>query len=341
MTEPDSQFCVLCPTRERIPYRGRVCEACRRWLHSMIGDVHAYADDLTAPVDLVPDLRTIPAPFGPRLRAWHDLDQDATVRRRDYINAILPSGSAGNPTRNAPVSGSREPAMPINADAVDILMPPRQGSVPATVLPAMIVDSDTVKHHYIRIVDGQPEYVVEEVTGLTRRFAIGDDGFPVFVDALDQIGHLPLAAVLDSWVRDWREIREAGEGLPDAHIADMTRWLQTRTDWACDNLDAEILVSFADEIRSYRSAMAGILGIVDVPDYKYGVACPKCASLTLFRRIGGPADGSLWVECSTCTAMLSPSEYEEWTMTRAAQVRDSADNPMVDLEDPLVTGRTN
>lgn len=328
---PADSFCILCPDRERLPYRGLVCEACRRWLASMIGDVRAYAAELASPVDLVPDARVLPAPFGPRLREWHDLDNDPTVYRRDYINALLPSASAGNPVRSSPVSGSRNPPIPINVDAVDIMMPARQGSVPATTEPAMFVESETVLHRYIRMVDGAPEYVVEEVTGRVRRFAVDADGYLMFADSLDQIGYLPLAAVLDSWVRDWREARHLGEGLPDANVYGMCQWLHTRIDWACD--EHEVVVQFAEEIRDYRSTMAGILGRIDVPDYKVGVACPKCDARALYRRIGGVIDsatgqpvrdGSLWVECAECPAILSPDEYAEGVAEQVDRLRPVA-----------------
>jgi len=342
VTQPAVQpICVLCPDRERIPFRGLVCESCRRWLATMVTDTDDYAAQLAAPPDLVPDGRVALVPVGVALNAagepvkraaMRDKDDNLVMRRRDVASWMLPSGSQGNKAGDAPVSGSREAPVPINVDAVDIMMPSRQGSVPATLARASVVDVVTANHRYVQMVDGDPEYVLDEVTGTRRLFLRDPNGFPLFVDTHDQIGHLPLAAVLDGWVRTWRDARNAGEGLPDVHIATMCRWLHTRIDWACDEFPA--IADFAEEIRSYRSAMAGILGLVDVPEYKWGVACPKCKSLTLFRRIGGRPDGSLWVECSTCPAMLSPDEYATWTKERVAAI--SAERTDDDLAKPLM-----
>lgn len=119
----------------------------------------------------------------------------------------------------------------------------------------------------------------------------------------DQAGHLSLATTLETWVRDWILLRARGENRPEPTVKTMTRWLADRTDWACDEHPA--IDEFTTDLQAYRSALRGILGLIDVPEYKRGVACPKCDERTLYRR-----NGCEYIECGTCPAMLTPDEYD-------------------------------
>lgn len=119
----------------------------------------------------------------------------------------------------------------------------------------------------------------------------------------DQVGDLALATVLEDWVREWRRARSRGEGMPDLTVEAMTRWLASRVQWACD--DYPEVRAFADDIQLYRSIMRRMLGMSERPEYKFGVACPKCTQRNLFRKIG-----SDWVECGSCPAIMSPAEYQ-------------------------------
>lgn len=282
-------YCVLCPDRERVPYRPPVCHACRSWLAWLLVDIRDFAAWLAEPADLVPDDRIAPM-IHPRAgvrengqqvpRAVLRDDQgELVLRRRDPIAWLLPSGSAGNPASAAPVSGSRNPPAPISVDQVDVLLPARQGSRASFVRGLLGLD---------------PE----------------------------QAGHLPLATTLDTWVRDWAAYRHAGENLPPATVGDMCEWLHARVEWACD--EHPRVDEFASELRTYRSVMGGLLSIVDVPDYKIGVACRQCGQRKLFQRYGGPRDGALWVECGGCQALLSPGEYAEWVAESAPKTAPDA-----------------
>jgi hypothetical protein len=137
---------------------------------------------------------------------------------------------------------------------------------------------------------------------------VGRDSFD------DQTGHPSVAAVLDGWVRDWRDVRNKGEGLPDPQVPVLARWLGDRLDWACDHHPA--VDEFADELRQLRSALYGVLGLFDIPDYKHGVRCRSCDALDLVQR-----SGSEFVECNSCGLLLSPSEYADWTGLLAADVK--------------------
>jgi hypothetical protein len=131
----------------------------------------------------------------------------------------------------------------------------------------------------------------------------------------DQIGHLPVAAVLDSWADDWRMHRRRGEGPPEPTVPTLCRWLGDRLEDACD--DHPAIGDFADELRSIRSVLYGVLGLNDVPDVKHGVRCRSCDALTLIRFPGGD-----FTECTTCGLLLSADEYATWTALLAAHLRD-------------------
>lgn len=93
------------------------------------------------------------------------------------------------------VTGSSEPASPVNLDAVDLTGPARAGSL-----------------------------------GIRHR---GDwasrGGDP------DQIGHLSIATELDRFVTEWAADRERGEKPPIATVPVLAGWLRERTEWACDH----------------------------------------------------------------------------------------------------------
>lgn len=112
-----------------------------------------------------------------------------------------------------------------------------------------------------------------------------------------------VATALDVWVESWRLERGAGEQHPGLTAHVMGRWLGDRIEWACDSYPAVPL--FAEQMRLYRAALRRALGLTDRPEYKAGVACPKCAQRALWRR-----NGQEWTECASCGCMLSPDEYE-------------------------------
>ena len=73
----------------------------------------------------------------------------------------------------------------------------------------------------------------------------------------DQIGHISVASVLDSWVRDWADIR--GEHLPAPTVPWLAQWLTHRLGWACDEHPA--VKEFADEIRDLEKTLRRITGV--------------------------------------------------------------------------------
>jgi hypothetical protein len=130
----------------------------------------------------------------------------------------------------------------------------------------------------------------------------------------DQIGHVSVASVLDLWVRDWRELRDRGERLPEPTVAGLCVWLGNRLDWACDQHPA--VDEFASEIRTLAATLVGVLGLIETDDYKIGIPCRGCDMLTLYQR-----NGSEVIECTSCAQLLSGEEYERWTGLLADRAR--------------------
>jgi hypothetical protein len=135
----------------------------------------------------------------------------------------------------------------------------------------------------------------------------------------DQIGHLSIAAVLDSWADDWRMHRRRGEGPPEPVVPALCRWLEDRLEDACD--DHPAIADFADELRGIRTALYGVLGLFDVPDFKHGVPCRSCDSLTLVQFSPSEFMATNWVECTTCGLLLNDEEYAVWTALVAAPLK--------------------
>jgi hypothetical protein len=128
----------------------------------------------------------------------------------------------------------------------------------------------------------------------------------------DAVGYESVASVLDFWVEDWRVDRGAGERRPSATVPELTRWLLDRLDDACDSGPA--IAEFFDAVRRLRNALLGQLGQFDIPDHKRFTPCPRCNSFNLVHH-----NGSQFVECAACPAVLSFLEYDEHARSLSAE----------------------
>jgi hypothetical protein len=257
-----------CPTcARRDPHTPLLCDVCRSRLRSWLGDLPALFEELeertkelAEPLDHRPYVATmVEMAEGSKkrvVRSWQVL----TMRAADQVAYLLPAGGTSSPSATGPVSGSKEPRLPIDVDEVDLLGPPR---------PLM------------------PE-----------RAHRGPD----------EDGHDSIASTLDFWVEDWREARGGREGRPAPHVPALAAWLLRRVDDAMDSHFA--IDEFFDQIRQIHGVLRGQLGQFDVPDYKRGIPCPRCSMLTLVHH-----NGSQYVECGSCPAVLSFSEFEEHVRT--------------------------
>ena len=132
----------------------------------------------------------------------------------------------------------------------------------------------------------------------------------------DQTGQVSVATILDLWVRDWRDVRDRGEGLPVPTVLELTRWLGNRLDWACD--DHPAVDEFAGEMRRLRGGLAAVVGVKS--DRVYVGPCPitddkgTCgAALT--------ADPYLdIIRCPRCDTMWSRDKWLWLGMTIRAEV---------------------
>jgi hypothetical protein len=122
----------------------------------------------------------------------------------------------------------------------------------------------------------------------------------------DQTGHVSVAAVLDTWARDWQDVRGQGETLPPPSVANLLRWLTDRLDWACDRHPA--VDEYAGELARLVATVRRVAGLNPAPaELKYGVPCRHCGQLGLYQW-----PGSERIECGACPALYTVGEYRQW-----------------------------
>jgi hypothetical protein len=201
------------------------------------------------------------------------------------------------------VSGSRERGLPLSAGVMDLLTPVvRLGGRPVdstrdTMVPKVRAWRTAVD---VTLDDGRV-VVVEQ----WHREMVTSDGIPVLVPAGDQAGTgvkvgevlvplKPVAVVLDSWVRDWIELRAMRETRPQPVVADMRQWLVNRLGWACDHHPA--VEEFAGEVTSELFALRAVLN-VSRRKIRLKEPCPSCGMVLVLARDPG---GGKVVECQNC-----------------------------------------
>lgn len=144
---------------------------------------------------------------------------------------------------------------------------------------------------------------------------------PVLDHHGDQTGHPSIAAVLDSWVKDWIDTRGAGERLPIRTVPVLASWLIARLPDECDQHPA--IADFAREIRHLLAVVRKVLNLATPQAVRYGVACPRCGTQALRRMVGAE-----WIECGDCGRLWDEEGYADLvrdavpsrTLLSAAQV---------------------
>lgn len=119
----------------------------------------------------------------------------------------------------------------------------------------------------------------------------------------DQVGHLPAATVLDTWVRDWAAKR--AEHLPVPTVTVLCGWLLDRLDWACDRHPA--VDEFVAELRALCGALLAACGRTDPRPEPLPAPCPDCGLLTLWRDV----DAERIVCGGGCPRLLDEDAYAE------------------------------
>jgi hypothetical protein len=132
----------------------------------------------------------------------------------------------------------------------------------------------------------------------------------------DQVGYIPVASTLASWLRDVVESR--GFSMPDLAGPDLAGQvcdhLRTQLDWICDEHPA--VDEFAGELRDCWLALRRANGLTEPrPELCDGVPCRSCDLKALFRM-----PGSAYIECA-CGALYTEEEYQSWVALCAASVR--------------------
>lgn len=132
----------------------------------------------------------------------------------------------------------------------------------------------------------------------------------------DQIGHLSVATILDSWIRDLRDTLWPDQHLPPAAVGEQVAWLRvgagddqpgTRINDACDRHPA--IDEMAAELRDLRATLRGVLGDTDPrPQHLDGVACKRCDLRALMHQ---PGD-HYRAECGACGELYTDVEYTDW-----------------------------
>jgi hypothetical protein len=133
-------------------------------------------------------------------------------------------------------------------------------------------------------------------------------GGVVWVSADDQVGHVPVAAVLDQEVRAWADAGAPGSGrLPVPTVPELGRWLTNRLPWARERYGP--IDEFRITLQRLRGTLMGVLDEFDPPpELCVGVECNRCDKRLLYRRNDGTGD----VECQSCGKILTAGDYTEW-----------------------------
>jgi len=132
----------------------------------------------------------------------------------------------------------------------------------------------------------------------------------------DQAGPLPVAAVLDSWCRDWITHDWCGGSyLPEPTIRRLVDWLRIRLEDAMDQHPA--ISDFCEEVREIHLALLRANGRTEPkPELCEGVPCSSCGKRLVYRTPG-------YYECDPerryegCQTLLTESEFQSWAALNA------------------------
>lgn len=331
----DGRLCVIC--QERHVERPDVCEPCRRRIARQLGEVDDYCAELAQPTQLEAEhwprryalkgadlgvAQAIPV-YDPDAPGEVHRDTKGKPLHRDPIAATLPAGPVRGANTDSRISGSREPAAPLNLDGLDLLghpvKDPRTHQVAASTRDTLIPWVRTTRRTVLVevIAHGEPEW--RAVTTWTREAVRDDAGRPMLIPAQDQTGVQPVAVILDQWVRNWIDHRpQHHEHVPQPEVGALIGWLGNRLQWACDHHPA--IDDFATELDELRGQLRRALGLTEPrPELHDGVPCKSCDKMTLQTQ---PGDD--YVECDTCGRLYTGAEFADWVKLTAHSPKTKA-----------------
>jgi hypothetical protein len=137
----------------------------------------------------------------------------------------------------------------------------------------------------------------------------------------DQEGSLPVAAILDTWARDWQTYLEAGSAevpLPAAEVPALTSWLSRHLQWAFREHPA--IDEFNREVIVLLYTLRSLLNVSRAPVYLHE-ACPTCGLAALRREAmyqttsGGSAGGN--VVCGECHRVWTFEDFDRLAVVLA------------------------
>ncbi|GAA0494912.1 hypothetical protein Ade02nite_19510 [Paractinoplanes deccanensis] len=318
--------CVTCPivrpdTTPRAPYHPPVCDGDRRLLDRWLGDIARLHDELATPEPAIIDER--------RHERFGVVYFEGGIRHV-FSRGLRPSdplaalgGSAPINARNGQpaVSGSRERAIPVNVNRLDLTAPARQPNLTRGangaphqqhLVPQLKMSPNT--HPVTATFDGRK--ITQNVRD--REYVRDSHGQLVLTPTLDDDGHLSAATVLDLWVRDIRAQQFTRHRLPDATVPELVRWLRARHEDICDRYP-DIAV-FADGLRVLRGALRSAAGETEPrPEPCDGVTCDRCDQRALFRN----PDDTYRAECGNCGSLYTDDEYTDLVSIQAGKQRNN------------------
>ncbi len=279
--------CVVCPVYGREPEAcetPQVCRSCRSRLAHGLALIPEQAAKVTAAPGAGMRVRisgTLEKPLGVRVSA---LDQLAQVP--ELLAARLAVGYTDHLEPKVETRYETRVVRELDRDQLHIVEVERE------------IQVKEIDYSSEWTVETHPSGVGRVVRRVPREW----------VEAGDQTGEVPVAAWLDSCVRDWMAYRpEHREHLPVPTVDRLTDWLGDRLGWACDyHPDVQ---GFAAELKHALGVLRAVNGEVTArPEVKIGVECKFCDSRSSLTREAGDD----WIECEDCKTLYSPDEYEEW-----------------------------
>ena len=131
----------------------------------------------------------------------------------------------------------------------------------------------------------------------------------------DQMGEIAVASVLDSWVRDWIDLRShggRGENLPVPVVATLAVWLRNRLPWAV--VEHLAIDEYSGEIQALWYSLRRAVGDMPVHPERLWTPCRDCEQLTLARHPGEDRP----IRCVNCRLAWTEDDYNQWTKLVAA-----------------------
>lgn len=208
------------------------------------------------------------------------------------------------------VSGSRTPPVPLDLDALDITLPPNVGTVADDLVPLY----DTVSVEVAVWVPARADdpYIKVHEWRAQRIRRRDERGILAYGLSGDQVGEPSLPSVLETWARDWQS--HAWATLPEPTVPALSRWLETRVEWACDHHPA--IDDFVGQLRDQVRILRRINGLSGPAFDTLDIPCRRCDWLSLI-----PVAKQDRVECMHCGDLATGDEYDRWTGLLAAGVR--------------------